>query len=225
MTKPRSVALLLFVDLLAARAAAADPIRITGGSLVMNPTSGPIVLAGDREFTFDSRVDVAGGLFMPWDACSLSVCEPGDTLGLNAGWSGNDLTGPATLDGISYADVGALASSSSLIVRFVGTAVLPPLSSSATMTAPFSFTGTFFHSVDGNSIDDSLVGDGTATLTLSPSAGFPGAWHVDGAHYDFGEAAPSPTPEPGSLLLMGGGMLLLAAFVRTRARRHHPPGL
>jgi len=225
MKKPLGVLLLLPLTLLTPRVAAADPINITSGSLVMNPFNGPLTLVGDRGFTFESAVNVSGGFFLPWEQCdnlhSPEPCLPGSTLGLTATWLGNDVTGPATLDGVTYSAVGSLSSPSSMTVQFLRTAVLPPLASSATVTAPFTFEGSFFHPVDGTTVNDPLMGSGFATLFFSPAGNIPGAWHLDSARYDFGN--PSPTPEPASLLLMGTGMLALAAFVRMRARKSGPP--
>jgi PEP-CTERM motif len=223
MKKPLGVLLLPLVLLLTPRVVSADPINIISGSLVLNPFNGPITLVGDRGFTFESGVNVSGGFFLPWEQCdnlhSPEPCLPGSSLGLTATWLGNDVTGPATLDGVTYSAVGSLSSSSSMNVQFLGTAVLPPLSSSATVTAPFTFEGSFFHPVDGMTVNDPLTGSGFATLLFSPTAN--GTWHLDSARYDFGN--PSPTPEPASLLLMGSGILALAAFVRSRARRPDSP--
>jgi hypothetical protein len=104
-----------------------------------------------------------------------------------------------------------------MFVQFLGTAVLPPLASSAVVTAPFTFTGTFFHPVDGGFTNDPLVGGGTATLFFSPSQST-GMWRLGGARYDL-TGSPSPTPEPATLLLLGVGMLALAGVVRGRSRR------
>lgn len=225
MKKPLGALLLLPLVLMTPHIAAADPINIIGGSLVMNPFNGPITLVGDRGFTFESAVNVSGGFFLPWEQCdnlhSPEPCLPGSSLGLTATWLGNDVTGPATLDGAAYSAVGSLSSPSSMVVQFMGTAVLPPLSSTATVTSPFTFEGSFFHPLDGAMVNEPLTGAGMATLLFSPSA--TGAWHLDSARYDF--TTPSPTPEPASLLLMGSGMLALAAFVRMRARRPDPPAL
>ena len=207
------------------RAGLADPINITAGFLHMNPTAGPLVLSGDRGFTFSSGVDVVGGIFRPWDDCNLDPnhCRPGDTLNLGASWSGNDAGGTATLDGITYSQVGSLSSFSSMTVQFSGMAVLPALQTgTVAITAPFLFSGSFFHPIDNNplgfpTVTESLVGRGAATLALTPNRGFPGSWHVDDARYEFVSLA--ATPEPGPLLLMGAGLLGVAAMFRRRRPR------
>jgi hypothetical protein len=103
-------------------------------------------------------------------------------------------------------------------VQFLGTVVLPPLAASATVTAPFTFTGTFLHPVDGGFTNDPLVGGGTATLNFFSASQSSGLWSLGGARYDL-TGSPSPTPEPATLLLFGGGMLALAGVVARRSRR------
>jgi hypothetical protein len=193
-----------------AQVVAADPIQMTGGSLQMNPTFGPLVLIGDRGFTFASGFDVIQNLFLPWEECNGNPlgCVPGNTLNLTANGSGNDLVGTATLDGVTYPQVGGFNSQTSMIVSFQGSLVLPPIGSADTdVTAPFSFSGSF---VLPSETED-LVGAGTATLSFSPSVPFPGSWQLDAARYDL-----SPIPEPGTLLLLGSGLVTLTAWCRRR---------
>jgi hypothetical protein len=205
LTQIGAVALLLVV--LAARSASADTVAITAGSLQMDPLAGPLVLEGDRGFTFSSNVDVIGGIFMPWVQCTGLTCLPGGTVDLSGFWSGMDVTGTATLDGVSYPNVGAGSSLSSMVVHFSGAAILPVLATSAVLTAPFAFDGTFSH--PGGI--ESLVGGGLATLFLSPDGGFPDRWHLDSARYDF---TPTPEPATGVLLIVG-----IAVIERMRRRR------
>ena len=224
-----SIILAGYITCVTSGAAAADPINITGGSLDMNPSSGPLALFGNRGFTFLSHVDNVGGFFQATDQCNgdPAHCTPGATLGLTASFSGNDLTGAATLDGRTFDHVGSFGSPSSLDVHFDGSIVLPPLVASATVTAPFLFSGTFFHPISTSSllIGESLTGRGFATLSLTPHRAFPVSWHLDRAVYEFGHD-PSPTPEPGALLLTGVGLIGASAFARrASARQHRPPAL
>jgi hypothetical protein len=203
------------------RVACAEPISISHGYLDMNPRFGPLVLAGSRGFTFSSGVDTVGGLFLPIE-CNFDPlnCTPGSTLGLTAGWSGNDLSGTATLDGATYVHVGSLSSSSSLSVNFAGTAVLPPLAASAVLTAPFLFSGTFFHTTaSGAVVSEILSGRGLAMLSFTPNRAFPDSWHLDHARYQFAQSDAAPTPEPGPLFLIGAGLIGLAAMVRRGGRK------
>src|SRR5207248_2753005 len=186
MTHLRLLVLATMVTIGAPRIGSADPISITGGSLDIAAFAGPIALAGDRGFTFSSWVDTVGGFFQPTEQCNGNPlqCTPGSTLGLAAVFGGNDLVGTATLDGAAYTHVGSVNSPASMTVNFSGAAVLPPLSASATVTAPFLFSGTFFHPIGDRLVSDALAGSGTATLMLTPNHGFPGSWHVDRARYE-----------------------------------------
>ncbi len=197
--------------LLAAASAGADSftIGITGGFLDMQPFAGPLVLSGDHGFTFSSGVDAVGGVFEPWEQCNAApLCAPGFSLNLRGFWVGNDVVGDATLDGVMYPHVGGLNSPYSMTVEFAGMATLPPIADSATVVAPFTFSGAF-DQLGGFS--DPLEGLGTATLSLVRS-GVPDRWSVTEARYDF-----AATPEPASLLLMTAG--LAGAVLRFRSRQ------
>ena len=203
--------------LLTAPEAYADGISITGGFLDMSPVSGPLVLTGDNGFTFSGGVNVAGGVFNPWLLCTgLSpACAAGGSLSLLGFWLGNDLPGTATYQGVTYSNVGAVNSPTSLSARFDGTATLPPIAATATVQAPFTFTGTFFITTTGTTIANALIGSGIATLTLSQSAVLANQWTLTHARYDFDE---TPTPEPATMLLFAAGAATIA-IARRRSFR------
>ncbi len=188
----------------------ADTIGINEGYLEMNPDSGPLVLAGDRGFTFQSRVSSVDGIFRPFDCNGDPLrCVPGATLSLLATWSSTDLPGTATLDGVTYRVDGFGPNSMSVV--FNGLAVLPDLAATAIVTAPFVFEGTFTHAPSPSvpTVRDELIGRGTATLSLSQHSAFPNSWRLSNARYDF-----EPVPEPSTVLLLAGGVVAL--FARRR---------
>jgi hypothetical protein len=204
-----------------ARQASADPINITSGLLDMHLAAGPLQIAGDRGFTFGSHVDVSGGVFNPHSQCFVG-CMPGTNLNLFAFWTGNDVTGPATLDGVTYPNVGGLSSPSSMTVQFSGAAVLPSMTTMpVSVTAPFLFNGSFLHPLGSGTVTDGLVGFGVATIWLTPSRISPGSWALTEVRYDFGDV--NATPEPGTLILLGTGLFAVAFLVRRGVR--HPRAL
>ena len=98
-------------------------------------------------------------------------------------------------------------------VLFNGQAVLPELAATAIVTAPFVFEGTFAHSLGPSdpTVRDQLIGQGTATLSLSQNPAFPNSWSLSNARYDF-----APVPEPSTVLLLAGGAAALLARRRRR---------
>src|ERR1700730_3811670 len=126
--------------------AAADPVQVTSGALDLHLRTGLLTLAGSRGFTFEARLSTLSGVFGPDDCNSDPLhCQPGGTLSLLGHWEGADAGGTATLDGITYTNVGGLNSESSMVLMFNGSLVLPPMAPSATITVPFTFTGMFTH--------------------------------------------------------------------------------
>ena len=153
--------------------------------------NGKLVLSGDRGFTFQASVAVFAGFFRPGD-CNGGplICTPGTVVPLDAGWSGSDLAGDATLDGITYTDVGGFGPfSPSMSVLFSGSVIMPAFgNASTTVSVPFSFSGTFSHT--GGT--ETLHGVGTATLFLSPHPIAPGAWQVRRVVYRLASLLPPP---------------------------------
>ncbi len=212
----RAAALCLAAAVGAAEVASADTIHITSGALQFGVTFGTLEIAGDRGFTMFSSVDVTGGIYSPWEVCSVPVCAPGTPIPLFAAWSGNDLPGVATLDGNVYPRLGSLSEVQGGAVQFFGQATAPPLgaSSSAVVTAPFTFTGFFVQPTGAGfeSVRHDLVGSGTTTLWLEKN--FEGTtWRAVASRYQFDQLA---TPEPATLVLVGSGLAL--AFARRRLR-------
>jgi len=217
------VVTLFLVGLTAAPLARADPIFISGGSIVVGPGlngSGTIGLVGTRDFSVTGHLSGAGRV----DARQCFPCEPGTTISLGTSWSGLDLQATvAALEGTLYTNVGGGNSPNQLLVETAGGVVAPSFGSGsqATLTAPFSFEGLFIHALEptGPATTDELFGSGLAALTLVRLPGdgtVPDLWQYGSVRFDFASSA-APIPEPASLVLLGTGLALVAG--RTLRRR------
>jgi hypothetical protein len=202
----------------------AEPIQITAGSLQLagasaGATGTVSLIANDRGFTLSARVGTSEGIFGPWEQCQAAPnCAPGAPIDLHALWVGLGSVATVTLDGLTFANVGSLASDDSAVLEFTGAALAPAFAGgAASLSAPFEFEGRFVRSMGGGA---TLVGRGMATLFLTqsfgPNEGLPPAWRVLGARYDF--AALTPTPEPATFVLTAVGLVGLAARRRRRTQ-------
>jgi len=204
----------LFAVLALPRVARADQITVLAGFLQMQSPQGQLSLIGERGFSLDARPLVTEGYWAPWQICS-GECGPGMTVSLAAGWAGSAVSGHLAFDGRTYDNLGSAdegAPQASAI--FDGSFVMPPLAPTATLTAPFVFTGSFLiPAADGASMmSHTLTGSGTATISLREwDSAF---WTVDAVRYEF--AGPQPVPEPGSMFLVGFGAMMMRKLVKDR---------
>jgi hypothetical protein len=214
MCRMRLVCAAVVLLVAASRLEAAGQVHVTSGSLDLNPTSGAFALTGDRGFTLNTVLSTSNGVYGP-DRCNGDPrnCVPGATLSLLGFWSGDGVGGTATLDGVTYTDIGGFNSTNSMSLTFDGSLVLPPIGPSATLTTWFTFTDTFTHpGVDGPSTQDLITGGGTATVSMVPDGGFPGSWHVNRVLYSFATDVPTwwqsvdvgDVGQPGSASYSGG---------------------
>ena len=200
---------------------AADPVTsvfITSGALVGDRQGAAVTLAGDG-FTLTGVGGTTDGVWGPANSCV--PCEPGAPVSFNAFWSGGDFHGTAQVGGQSYllgsGDPGS--GTASVVLAWAAVSGVAPAftgAATASMAAPFTFTGIFTYPFIPSTelpASVSLLGSGTATVNL--------AWHTDGfwifdnARYEFQSA--SAVPEPGTLLLIGAGAV--TTLVQRRRQR------
>ncbi len=189
------------------------------GSVDFVGGSGTVSLTGDRGFSFSSHPDSLDIFLGP-----QGLFDQGDTISLRLDASDTDLQGFATLEGISYPELGSLGciSNSSCAfahIQFNGQVVAPPFGqSTAVLVVPVTFLGSFFHrDLPSNpGITETLVASATATLTLEEIPFLPGSplWQYDSVMYDV-----TATPEPITLLLLGTGTAGLGWVARRRRHR------
>jgi hypothetical protein len=197
--------------------ASADPITITGGSIVFaKPTIlqlGPISIVGTRSFSIEGLIDTGENPRIdPIAQCF--PCTSGIPFSLGAQLTGSGFIADATLDGQTYPNIGFNGFAS---LELNGTATLPEVKGpSIVITAPFMIDErSFFQPPDAASVP--FRGGGVVTLTLHANPSVP-MWEFSQLRYDF--QTPTPVPEPATLVLVGGG---LVGLLRFRKRRTAPP--
>ena len=199
----------------------AEPIRITGGSLVFTGASrfqaGPLLLVGNRGFSVDGFVDGGETFVGPLDNCM--PCAPASTIPVGAQIVGSGFGGTLTLDGQTYREVNGFISPNQLDVELSGTIFLPPWQNApVTISAPFGATGDFHRAVPPSFFFQVPIrGSGRVTLSLEPEPG--GTWFLAHTRYDF---LTTPTPEPATLMLMTAGFVATAIRARRRRDRRWP---
>jgi PEP-CTERM motif len=220
----RIVAFVGFACLAITPPAAADPISITSGSIVVtDPFSiGRISIAGTRGFSIEGFVDLSEGFVVPLSECGTIGCLAGTTISLAALLVDSAVVGTARLDGNQY-EIGRADSPAFVFLQLVGTATLPQLVSSPTVvTSPFSAAQSFFffETFGGGGDRVPLNGSGVVSLSLSPfpDPDSPPLWVVDQVRYDFNDV-PAVVPEPSTMTLITLGLAVTTLRARMRRRR------
>jgi hypothetical protein len=181
--------------------AAADPVRVTGGSLSFDTGNAPMFSLS----TSTGQLFVADGFRREWPATCFYQCAPGVAIPMSLGVSehGDPLFFQA--DGVDlFPAMDLVISAPSVTLPEPGT----PNANLETFLRPFTLTGRLagYASADrtGTPVFDlTLIGSGTATLRMGLENG---RYDFSSLDYDFDAA---PVPEPATLLLVGTGAALL----------------
>jgi PEP-CTERM motif-containing protein len=173
---------------------------------------GSISIAGD--FGFSLLIpELVGAELSPFQDCCLS---PNRTTRFSLRWTGSDTHNEnvLTLLGTTYVNVGNLVTPTQIWLGFSSDPVtLPPLgNASASVEAPFRFTGFFENVAETEVLQANLTGAGIGRLFLTP---FPSGWEPRSATFEFATTQ-APVPEPSTLLLVGGALVTYSAKRRKR---------
>jgi hypothetical protein len=205
--------------------AAADPVTITTGSIVLSERSffqaGPIAIAGTRGFSIEGSVNSGEGSIDPLRQCF--PCEPTVDFSVGANLGGSAISGTATLDGETYNNINTMVSVNFAHLHLIGTTVLPPVNGlSLVIRAPFTVAAdsSFTYEVTPGSSTEpaelatvALAGRGTATVSFFANPSVP-VWEFSQMRYEF-----EPVPEPATVVLAGGGLAAMLWGARARRRR------
>jgi hypothetical protein len=214
--------------------AAAEPVTVTGGSIVFSEPSLPIgsmSINGTRGFSVNGSLDTGEGRADPLVQCF--PCSPTPDFSVGLEFFGSAILGAvATLDGNTYADFDSPSSANFMFLQLDGSTELPPVNGpSITIRAPFTLhspSKSFFQFeiAPGTATEPPVVGvvplegKGIATVNFQKNPNAP-VWEFSSARYDF--QTTSTTPEPATLFLIGGALAVLRGARRSRNPPHSNP--
>jgi hypothetical protein len=208
-------ATLLIIAALTPATATADPLVITSGTLTVAGLSG----GPHYSFTGLNFVAFGGGeQGSSGPQMSCFPCTAGAAISVGGFFAGSSIRGGATIDGTFFSIVGGtfIISGPPIIV--------PNSTTNVTLTGPFTFSGDMHLCPSNCDINPpfftvDIVGSGTLTLNLQVFTLQNGnrIFQFQNVTYNF--QAPEPTPEPMSILLLGGGLVGLAAKLRRSRSR------
>jgi hypothetical protein len=165
--------------------AEAEGVKITHGSIVFDQNATPRVavnVGGSHGFNLEGAL--ASDFNSILHSCNFDPnnCAPGNTLSLQFLRIGSDISALVTFQGNSLPVGSGAAFCEGLTIQADGFFLLPAEAPTATVRAPFTFTGSFGCGGDGML---PLEGNGTATAVLDWGSAS-NAWHLTTLVYDFG---------------------------------------
>lgn len=202
-TSLRMVLVVVIAVQVSATRAAADPVRVTGGSLSFD-TGGPPSFS---LLTASGQLFVGEGFQLDWPATCFFQCSPGVAIPISLGATESD-DGSMVFraDGADLFPVMQFVISGTPVT--LGSDIGTPNGPFEDFLRPFTFVGQLsgYASPDrtGTPIFDlTLIGSGTARLSMALENG---RYSFSSLDYNF-EA--DPVPEPATLLLVGAGAALI----------------